>query len=161
MSTRRRVLTIVLLLALTLGVCVQYDRADRWSYPSQEELNGGLDRYDGQEVMLFVTVADTDRQRGRVTDEELSFAVSVASIEGQTADRIEAGGEIQVYGAVDADENVVTAQRVVIDYQNTGDWLYLAVTSLLGVILALAHLVRYWRPDLSTLSLEPRGEDGG
>jgi hypothetical protein len=161
MSARRRLVVIAFVLVLTLGVCVQYDRADRWSYPSQEELNEGLDRYDGQELLLFVTVADIDRQRGRVTDEELSFSVDVASIEGQTADRIEAGGEIQVYGTVDAEENTVTAQRVVIDYQNTGDWLYLAVTSLLGVILALAHLVRYWRPDIRSLSLELRGGDGG
>jgi autotransporter translocation and assembly factor TamB len=163
MSTGRRALALALLLALTLGVCVQYDRADtdRWAYPSQEALNAGLDRYDGQEVMLFVTIADVDRETGRVTDEELAFAVDIAGVDGSVADRLEAGGEIQVSGTVDADENTVTAERVVIDYQNSGDWVYLAGTSMLGVMLALGHLLRYWWPDFSTLSLEPRGERRG
>jgi hypothetical protein len=163
MSTRRRVLALTLLLALTLGVCVQYDRADtdRWAYPSQGALNAGLDRYDGQEVMLFVTIADVDRETGRVTDEELAFAVDIADVDGSVADRLEAGGEIQVSGTVDADENTVTAERVVIDYQNSGDWLYLAGTSMLGVMLAGGSLFRYWRPDFSTLSLELRGERRG
>lgn len=157
MSRGFRLLAFLLLLALTLGLCVGYGGADRWTYPSETALVEEFETYDGQGVLLFVRV--TERNGAIVQGEDVDFAFDIQAVDRGVRDRVEAGSSVQVRGTVQADDNTVAVERVIVDYQGQGDWLYLAATSGLGVALALSLFFRHWR--LTVDGIEPRGESRG
>lgn len=158
MAARHRLLLFVLLTGLTLGVCVQYDRADKWTSPQKPELNADIDAHDGETVLLFGYITELDRDERQMLIDKLSIQVDLTGTDQSTVDR---GTALQVYGTVDAPRDAVTAERIVVDYENTGDWVYLSTTSILGVLVALGQFFRYWRPNLDRYCFEPRGDRRG
>lgn len=179
MEARYRFLLIGVLLVATLGLNAQYAATEFRSYPDTDEIIADQGQYAGEVVFVFAEVESVGEQRGefvvQIRDETVvgvSFAGVVPKPETRVeshditvqeptqtlASSLERGAEIQAYGTLTEGSTVLAAERVVVDYHNSRDWLYVLGTSLLGAGFAIAHFFRYWRPSWRRFRFERRGD---
>jgi hypothetical protein len=162
METIYRIAIVCLLLFATGGLCVQYERADLWTYPNTEEIAADPGAYDGQRVLLFGTIESVDHATGELlissgTDPEIQLTVHNAP--PSLIDAVDTDGSIQIYGTLSKASSVVVADNVVVDYRHTADKTYVHLTSVLGSLLAAGVFLWYWRPNLRRLQFELRGDE--
>lgn len=162
MSFEYRIFGLVLLLALSFGVCMQYATTDHWSYPGGSDIVSEPQKYDGEKTLLFGEVQaidDTDGELVVLVPSDSVFEVTVTDVPATVIDEVRVGESmIQVYGTLQGGPNVMRADEIVVDFRHTGDRLYTYGTSLLGGILAIAYFLWHWRPELRTLRFVPRGD---
>jgi hypothetical protein len=159
MKTLHRVVGIGLLVALTLGVCVQYGATDNRSYPSTIDIIEEPGTYDGETVLLFgevETVGETVVIS--IGPDSREVPIIVADVPPAVMSQIESGGSIQVYGTLHDNSNSITAENVVVDFASSSDFLYVYVTSLVGLLFAVLSFLWYWRIDFRRLRFVSRGE---
>jgi hypothetical protein len=179
MQARYRIVIIGLLLIATCGVNAQYAATDFRPYPNADDIIADQAQYDGREVLIFAEVETVDGERGEVVVEIRDTTVVGVSFDGfvpesdkvektheitvrtptqSAVSGLERGASIQAYGTITQDSTVLIAERVVADYKNREDWLYVLSTSLFGALLAIVHFFRYWSPDWRAFRFEKRGE---
>ncbi|ELY45700.1 hypothetical protein [Natronorubrum sulfidifaciens] len=155
-----RLAIVALSLTALLGLCVHYGATydDNWPHPTGDQLRDDYDAYAGERVLLIgdVQAVDGDTLEVHITD---SADRTAADLEVHAPDTtVDSGGTVQVYGVLEADQTVTTADVVVVNPDSHALYYKLGV-SVVGVLLAIGYLFRHWRIDPRTLALEPRPTD--
>lgn len=175
MERRYRLLGVAILLVGVFGMNVYYGATDQRPYPQQDEIRMDPAGYDGEEVLIFRTVESVDQETGELTiilEDERVVDVGLDGLTYEVVDQheitvtrperisgtVEAGSYIQIFGTLREDSTVLDAEKIVVDYQNTRDWLYLLATALLGTGLAVGYFFRHWQVDWRGLHFTERGE---
>ena len=151
---------ICLLLFATIGLCVGYAEADRWTYPGTDELASTPDSYEGHQTLVFgevVAIDHVDRELRIVTGADPVIELTVENVPTAITDSVEPGAAIQVYGFLGEGSRILVADEIVVDYRDTTDSLYAYGTSILGWLLAVGSFLWYWRPDVRRVRFVPRG----
>jgi hypothetical protein len=163
MKRTRRVGVLLVLIVLTLGACVGYGAADRWSYPDNEAIAQDPGAYDGERVLLFGEIVSVDEERETlVLETETPSTVlqfTVEDVSPAVLDTLDSGGSLQVYGTLRSESSAVVADEVVVDFQSPADFRYVYVTSIAGGLLAAAYFLWHWRIDIRRLAFRPRGDE--
>lgn len=157
-----RVGLIVVLSLLLLGLAIHYGATypDRYPHPTDEQLAEDPSGWNGELVMLSgeVTAVDPSGERIDVAIEYRNEIVTVVTAEGVDAD-VEAGGVVQIYGELDEGATMMEVEEIVVVNRGPEDNLYKLVLSVLGVGLAAAAFLWYWRIDWRRLQFNPRRSD--
>lgn len=164
MQSRQRLLALAVLIVTAGALCVHYGGAydENWPHPSGDQLAAEPAGWDGERVLLFGTV--TDRTANGFTIEVETDSGEVARVvdvrdAGATAD---VGGSVQVYGELSDRGTVQQAESVVVVNESPSDHLYKLGTSGVGLLLAAASFLWYWRIDWRRLRfVRPGGDDDG
>jgi len=148
----RGVLFVVLLAALVgLGVHYAATYEDRWTYPTETELEESPEAYVDDDVLIFGTVTDVDAEAEELTLEaETDDGVTVEFVADEipTEDEtpaVEEGGFVQVYGTLESADELTTTETVVVNPDALAEWYKLSVSGI-GVLLAMAYFLYHWRP---------------
>jgi len=162
METKHRVLVVCVLLVGAAGLCVQYDRADLWTYPDAEQIATDPSAYDGQRTLLFGRVQSVDATNNELTftvDSDPPLKLTIQQVPPSVIDTVGVDRSlVQVYGVLGAESTVLVAEDVVIDHRDSTDSLYVYLTSLLGGLLAAGYFLWQWRIDSRGLGFQPRGD---
>lgn len=158
-----RVALVVVLLVAAAGLCLHYGVTydENWPHPTGDQLEGDVDDFAGDRVLLVGEVQAVDETR-----DELTVAVTdsaddvVLELEVHDVDEaVEPGGVVQVYGVLGADRTMTPTETVVVDESPTAT-LYKYAVSVVGVVLAGGYFLAHWRIVPRRLGFEPRGEPG-
>lgn len=158
MANRRRLVVVGVLLVLTAGVCVQYAQAELWTYPNSDGILNVPEVHDNTAIFEFAVVQEVDSASEEIIVNIAPHRVDVRAIDPAVVDRLEPGSEIQIYGTLREESQLVVADTLVVDVQGTADRLYVYGTSLLGALIAAAGVLKHWRFDWRRLRFEPRGD---
>jgi len=162
METKHRIVVCCLLLVATAGLCVGYERANTSGYPTPEEITADPAAYDGQRVLLFGRVQSVDAARTEfrfTAGNDPTLDLTVQQVPPSVADTVGVDRSlVQVYGVLGAESTVLVADEIVVDHTDSGDALYVYLTSVLGGLFAAGLFLWHWRVDLRSLGFSPRGD---
>ncbi|WP_411964474.1 hypothetical protein [Haloferax sp. YSMS24] len=153
-APRLRLVGIVILLGCLFGLMVWFGSLtpapEVGAYPGEEQLGTNYDAWTGDKASLTGTIVDTDpltisAEYGTV--EHVQLQVSGADVQAQEGDRL------AVYGVVEPDHTIRTLNAYTVPSAN---YPYMYTVSFLAGLWVLGRLVRTWRIDWETWSLEPR-----
>lgn len=160
MRGSRRIALALVLLAATAGLCVVEagSEAQRWPYPTTEQVVTDYDATVGERVFLTGTVRETTG-----TDGTFALAVEDAGRERVLAVRdldsdVRPGAVVQVLGTVRPGDAVDTERVVVVSPTPGAEWRKWALSGV-AVLVFLGLFAREWRVDLRALRVEVR-DDG-
>ena len=152
---RYRLVVVCVVVVSVVGMGVHYDSvfADRWPYPTEDELATDYDDHVGERTLLFGTVESVDdgTARVRIAADAGEYTLRVQSVDAA----VEPGGVVQLLGEV-RPGGVLVAERVVVVESSPGAALYKYGVSLVGAALVLVVFFRHWRVDIERLELEAR-----
>lgn len=158
MERRYRLALLCFLLVATFLVCVQFSEPDRWSYPDGETFWKNPGAFEGEQLLLFGEVRNVDYANGTVTVSWFDGRIEGVGLDRSALDAMTEGSSIQLWGTVDENPRRLLVAETVVDIRDGGDWAYLIVTSLAGLVVAVGNFLRYWQIDWRTVSFESRGE---
>lgn len=157
-----RVGLIVVLSLLLLGLAIHYGATfpDAYPHPTDQQLAEDPAGWDGDVVMISGEVIDVDSAGGsvEVAIEYRNELVTVVTAEGVEAE-VEPGGHIQIYGELDDGATGMNVEETVVVNRGPADNLYKLGLSVLGVGLAGATFLWYWRIEWRRLQFMPRRGD--
>lgn len=162
METKYRIIVLCVLLVGAVGLCVQYERADLWTYPDGEEIATDPGAHDGQRTLLFGRVQSVDAASNELTftvgdDPPLELTIQQVSpsvIDSVGVDR----NLVQVYGVLGEESTVLVAENIVVDHNDSTDSQYVYLTSILGGLLAAGYFLWHWGIDGRRLGFQPRSD---
>lgn len=152
-----RLTLLVVLIAGAFGLAVHHGATydENWPHPSGDQLEGNVDAYIGEQILLFGEVHSTepDAITIHVTNDadEVVLELEVYGVE----ESVEPGGIVQVYGVLEGDRTMTPEETVVVDSSQTAT-MYKYVVSALGGVFAVGYFFRHWRVNARTLAFEPR-----
>lgn len=160
MRPKYRIGLIGLLLLATGGLCVQYASADLYAYPSTDAIDSNPDADAGTQVFLFGEVRNINGDDLAVVgtlDGSPEREFTVTNVDSSVRDQIRIeGNAIQVYGTLSPESSTIAADRIVVDFRNTADRIYVYGTSLIGALLAITLFFGQWRITIRPFGFEPR-----
>ncbi|KAB1198972.1 hypothetical protein GJR99_11980 [Haloferax sp. MBLA0078] len=120
------------------------------AYPSSTEMGTEYDAWVGEQASLAGTVVETDPVT--ITDEyrageHVTLQVVGADVDAQQGDRL------AVFGVVEEDHTIRALNAYTVPPSN---YLYMYAVSFVAGVWVLGRLVRTWRLDWASWSLEPR-----
>ncbi|WP_416840388.1 hypothetical protein [Haloferax sp. DFSO52] len=152
----RRLVAILVLLGCLLGLMIWFGSLAPdpavGAYPSTTELGIEYDVWVGEQASLTGTVIETDpltivAEYG--SGEQVRLKVTGAAIDAQQGDTL------AVYGVVEPNHTIRALNAYTIPASN---YLYMYVVSFLAGVWVLGRLIRTWRIDWGSWSLEPRAK---
>jgi len=154
---------LVIVLALTLGLCVHYGATydENWPHPTGDQLAEEPGGWDGEQVLLFgaVETVSEDRFTMRV-ETDAGDVARVVEVRGTSVDA-EPGGTVQVFGELTEQGTVQHADRVVVVVATPELQLSKFVISFVGLVVVVGYFLRYWRVDPRNLAITARGDRDG
>lgn len=177
MNTKRRLLSILVLLAVLFVLGSAYATAEFRSYPSESDIVDSPDEYDGEHVFLFkdiqsiaddretmvVSVRESRVVGGGVNETsnktEFHQNVTVQLHNASISGTLETGAAVQVYGDLRSQSTTIAATTVVVDYQNAADYRYMYGISVLGGLAGVGYFLKQWRINLWAVCFESRGRE--
>ncbi|OIB58854.1 DNA-binding protein [Natrialba sp. SSL1] len=151
-------ITLVLLLTL-LGLGIHYGATydENWPHPSGDQLQEDYGEFTGDHQLVFgeVQSISEDTMTIHVTDSADEVAAELEITHHDATDRVDPGGLVQVYGVLESDRTMAADELVVVNEDDTAEQ-YKLLTSIVGVLLAIAYFFRYWKLTLTKFGFEPR-----
>ncbi|USZ71503.1 DNA-binding protein [Natronosalvus halobius] len=156
-AVRLGLLTVCLLAAVGLAVHYGATYDENWPHPTGDQLEGNVDDYTGERILLFgeVHAVEDDALVVHVTNDADDVVLEL-TVHGSTP--VEPGGVVQVYGVLEADQTM-TPDEVVVVNANPSRTRYKHLVSLLGGLLVAGYFLRHWRVDVARVGFEPRHRD--
>lgn len=155
-----RLTLLVVLIAGAFGLAVHHGATydENWPHPSGDQLEGDVDAYVGEQILLFgeVQTTEPDAITIHVTNDanEVVLELEAYGVE----ESVEPGGIVQVYGVLEGDRTMTPEETVVVDSSPTAT-IYKYVVSALGGVLAVGYFFRHWRINIRELAFEPRNTE--
>jgi hypothetical protein len=148
-----RVLLIACVLAFVGWGLVDYAAGmdAHYAYPTDRELREDFATYHGEQVDTWVTVAE--RRDGSFVTKS-GWVVTADSL----PPALDAGDSVQVYGTARPGPRIDAERLAVTDSRNRA---YMLGVSALGLLLAVAATLWFWRPEFRRGYLVPRATDAG
>lgn len=145
-----RILVAGLLLLSVAGMAVDYAASadERTVYPSEEHLEEHYERFHGQEVRVWLVVAE-------VGDGQFSGGGWQVRVDPVPAS-VDEGDSVQVVGTA-RPGTVIEARELFVTERTNKHYMY--AVSAIAVLLTAAVTLRHWRPSVGRLALVPRRED--
>lgn len=163
MDRRTRLLLGLVLVTGVIGLCVQYGAAyeAEWPYPTGQQLATDYDRHVGETALVFGEVRTVDADEGTVvvrvmhSPGELAAELAVEGVDAEALATVRPGGVLQAYGTLESGHRM-DADEVLVTHRGPRETLYVTVTSLVGIAVAVGSVVRYWRVTTHDLRVEAR-----
>lgn len=179
MDLKQRSFIIVLILILVFPLGSIYASVDHRPYPEESAIVTDPVAYEGETVFIFTDVLTINedqksvliqRENDRVVDINLNGVtkraeyrrnVTVQLDNASISGTIREDSYIQIYGDLRDESTVIDAEVVVVDYQDSSDYVYMYGISIFGACFAVVYFFRYWRINLRAGCFETRGENDG
>lgn len=152
-----RAVAVLVLLAALFGMAVHYDttRLDGTEgLVTKGALAADPTAYDGETVYVWLDAARVD---GRTVYTEPLDGEWTLAVETDTS--VSPGDVFQASGTFDATARRLVADRVVV--HDGSNRLRMYAVSVVGGLLAVGAFLRRWRVEWRTLTVVPRGRNGG
>lgn len=174
---RRVIIAFIFILLLPLGSL--YASVDYRSYPEEYEIVVDSANSSGDDILLFTDILKiNDGQKSMIIQLEDERVVDINShgITRQAEYRknitvqldntslhgtIREDSYIQVYGILRDESTVIDAEVVVVDYQDSSDYIYMYGISILGALFAVVYFFQHWQINLRDWCFEIQEENDG
>ncbi|ELY97297.1 hypothetical protein C482_13725 [Natrialba chahannaoensis JCM 10990] len=160
LATRLGIALVLLLTLMGLGVHYGATYDENWPHPSGDQLQDNYDEFtdDHQLVSGEVQSISEDTMTIHVTDSANEVAAELEITHHDATDQVQPGGYVQVYGVLESDRTMTADELVVVNENETAQQ-YKLLTSIVGVLLAIAYFFHHWKLSLTKLGFEPRTTD--
>jgi hypothetical protein len=153
-NLQRRILFIAILLGvfavlLVWAGTVQPD-PDKHNYPGPTNIHDTPEQYVGERVLVGGVVVETEPLTIESTvgaGEKITFIITDSDLETSR------GNDVQVYGALQPDNRVVTIDTV---HREPWERQYMYVVSFLAGLLVLGRLLNDWTIETADWTVVPR-----
>ncbi|ADD03711.1 uncharacterized protein Nmag_0113 [Natrialba magadii ATCC 43099] len=151
-------ISLVLVVAL-FGLGIHYGATydENWPHSTGDQLQDDYDEFTGDHQLVFgeVQSISEDTMTIHVTDSADEVAAELEIHDHDATDQVDPDGLVQVYGVLESDRTMTADELVVVNEDNTAEQ-YKLLTSVAGVLLAIAYFFRHWNPSLDKFGFEPR-----